>query len=204
MKVHLTEFAGQRHFDATLPGTTIKDRSAEQFESELNERVRFYPCQDTDLKWVPGYADFCKLVFLKNWTNAKVGTLRITAENEQFLRTGYRSRRIQEVPVLNRWFEGVDPPRAEYLCVVLYDKEQLAKEHVQIPDDCQYGVVAILGQSQAKEEPMQPITVMRNALGLTGGGSGVSFDRKAYQESIDFWEDHATLADFCEGGAQKR
>jgi len=31
---------------------------------------------------------------------------------------------------------------------------------------------------------MDPITIMRNALGKTEGGSGVAFDRKKYIESF--------------------
>jgi Protein of unknown function (DUF3228) len=34
---------------------------------------------------------------------------------------------------------------------------------------------------------MQPITMMRNALGKEEGGSGVSLDRSKYLESVKFW-----------------
>lgn len=43
------------------------------------------------------------------------------------------------------------------------------------------------------ETPMQPITIMRNAL-ISEGGSGVSIDRTAYGKSVDYWSKHAPIA----------
>ena len=54
------------------------------------------------IKIEDGYADFCKLLIVPNFTNARTGTLPITLENYQYLRTGYFSRRKDELPVLSR------------------------------------------------------------------------------------------------------
>lgn len=43
------------------------------------------------------------------------------------------------------------------------------------------------------ELPMQPITVMRNALGEDQGGSGVAMDPEAYKESVAYWSTHAPI-----------
>ena len=40
---------------------------------------------------------------------------------------------------------------------------------------------------------MDPITMMRNALGKEEGGSGVQLDKTAYQKSVDFWSKHAII-----------
>ena len=40
---------------------------------------------------------------------------------------------------------------------------------------------------------MKPITMMRNALGIEEGGSGVPIDREAYKKSVDFWSNNATV-----------
>ena len=40
---------------------------------------------------------------------------------------------------------------------------------------------------------MDPITMMRNALGKEEGGSGVPLDREKYMESVKFWSEHATI-----------
>ena len=47
--------------------------------------------------------------------------------------------------------------------------------------------------SAESELPMQPITVMRNALGKEEGGSGVSMERAKYDESVKFWEKYASI-----------
>lgn len=156
---------------------------------EVNNRLQF----PGESKYLKGYADFCKLVILKNWTNAHVGAMAITQENEKFLKSGYKSRNEHEFAVLSRWFEGVDSPRAEYLCIVLYSRDQLEKEGTFIPENCEYGIVAILGQIDPIEEPMLPITMMRNALGVAEGGSGVPLDKEAYQKFVEFWQTHATV-----------
>jgi hypothetical protein len=40
---------------------------------------------------------------------------------------------------------------------------------------------------------MEPITMMRNALGKEQGGSGVPLDAALYRRSAEFWSKHATL-----------
>lgn len=41
--------------------------------------------------------------------------------------------------------------------------------------------------------PLQPITVMRNALGREEGGSGVPLDREAYEKATAYWDAHAQI-----------
>lgn len=40
---------------------------------------------------------------------------------------------------------------------------------------------------------MSPITIMRNALGRSEGGSGVPLDRVKYEEAVAFWQHHAIV-----------
>jgi len=54
--------------------------------------------------------------------------------------------------------------------------------------------VSIKAQNVDSELPMQPITVMRNALGKDQGGSGVPLDREAYMKSYEYWNKHATIS----------
>lgn len=46
--------------------------------------------------------------------------------------------------------------------------------------DYDFGVVSIKPSDVAYETPMDPITMMRNALGKEQGGSGVPLDRQKY------------------------
>lgn len=40
---------------------------------------------------------------------------------------------------------------------------------------------------------MDPITMMRNALGKEEGGSGVPLSRDKYMESVKYWSSHALV-----------
>ena len=125
----------------------------------------------------------------RNWTTTRSSVVPINDANRQHLRTGYEARTKGELPVLVRWFEGIDPPVAEYLLPILYSREQLAREGEPIAAD--WGVVGCLYTLAPEEIPMAPITMMRNALGVEEGGSGVALDRGAYRRSVAFWEAHA-------------
>ena len=48
-------------------------------------------------------------------------------------------------------------------------------------------------QNEDYETPMQPITMIRNELGLSHGGSGHPIERKAYAASVEFWRANATF-----------
>ena len=197
--VKITDFA-KRHFDSKFGGTKILDSTPEDFERILSlsiSALNLLPTNEYSTERIlPGYADFCKLVVLKNFTTAKAGSLPITIENYQYLRTGYSSRSASELPIMDRWFDlPLSAPTAKYLVVVLYSKEQLDKERKEGEEefDGDWGAVAILGQMSAQEEVMKPITMMRNALGIEEGGSGVPIDREAYKKSVDFWSNNATV-----------
>lgn len=197
--IKITDFA-KRHFDSKFGGTKILDSTPEDFERILSlsiSALNLLPTNEYSTeRIIPGYADFCKLVVLKNFTDARTGTLPITLDNYQYLRTGFSSRTEKELPVMDRWFDlPLSTPKAKYLVVVLYSKEQLNKERKEGEEEFigDWGAVAILGQMSAQEEVMKPITMMRNALGIEEGGSGVPIDREAYKKSVDFWSRHATV-----------
>lgn len=185
MAIQLTPFAVGRLFPRQRRGNTIQDCTAQEFERHLNERQ--------PLKVLDGYADFCQLHVHENWTSTRCQAIPITPENRHLLRSGYEARSPSELPVLNRWFEGVQPPVARYLIPILYRREQLLKEGERIAAD--WGVVGCLYTMEPEEVPMAPITMLRNALGVAEGGSGVALDRAAYQRSVEFWQHHANWRD---------
>jgi hypothetical protein len=193
--IKITDFA-KRHFDSKFGGTKILNVTLEDFERMINTLHTSAHTEHLFECIIPGYADFCKLLVVKNFTNAKTGTLPITLENYQYLRSGYSARTESELLIMERWFELPLPaPKAEYLVIVLYSKEQINKERKEDESEFEgdFGVVAILAQMSSKEEPMKPITMMRNALGIEEGGSGVPIDRDAYKKSVEFWSKNATV-----------
>ncbi len=181
MRIVLTPFARARLFPREPRGNTVRDCTPEAFERRLN--------QEPPLAVLAGYAPFCRLHVHRNWTTTRCLTVPIDDDNRHLLRSAYEARTRDELPVLVRWFEGVEPPVANYLVPILYSREQLAKDGSPIDGD--WGIVGCLYTMEPAEIPMAPITMMRNALGVEEGGSGVPIDRGAYRRSVAFWDTHA-------------
>lgn len=181
MSIYLTPFARARLFPKAGRLNAIQDITPEDFEAHLN--------REAPLKVLDGYAPFCKLHVHRNWTSTRCLTVPITDDNRHCLRSAYEARSKSELPVLVRWFEGVEAPVAQYLIVILYDRAQLEKEGERIEAD--WGVVGCLYTAEPEEIPMAPITMMRNALGVDEGGSGTPLDREAYRRAVQFWECNA-------------
>ena len=181
MQIMMTEFARPRLFPREPRRNTIQGSTAAQFERHLNENA--------PLHVLPGYAPFCVLHVHRNWTATRCLTIPVTEANRHQLRSDYEARNSSELPVLVRWFEGIEPPVASYLIPILYSAEQLAKEGS--PIDAHWGVVGCMYTSEPEEIPMAPVTMMRNALGVAEGGSGVPLDHAAYRRSVEYWSRHA-------------
>lgn len=185
---------GLRHFDPNFGGTKILDITPKDFEYKL---MLDPDIQSTDL--IDSKMDFCKYLIIPNFTKCKSGSEEITISNYQYLRSGYSARREGELPVLSRWFEfPIEMPPAKYLQLVLYSKDQLIKEAQSrneevSPDLEDWNIIAILGQNSGAVEPMIPVTMMRNALGMEEGGNGQPLDREEYQKSVDFWSNRAIV-----------
>lgn len=181
MRIVLTPFARTRLFPKSGRGNAIVGVTPEAWERHLNEHP--------PLKVLDGYAPFCQLHVHANWTPTRCLTVPITDGNRHLLRSAYEARNREELPVLVRWFEGVTPQVANYLVVILYSRAQMEKEGT--PIDADWGIVGCLATAEPEEIPMAPITMLRNALGVEEGGSGVPLDREAYRRSVAFWESNA-------------
>jgi hypothetical protein len=192
-----------RSFDKTYRKNYI-DYSKENFLAEINKLLISY----TQFK--DGYAPFCKHLFIKNFvSNFKPNYVPITDQTEKLIKTCYETRQQNELPVLSRYIPldsltEVDIPDAKYLDIILYSKEQIIKEKIAMKEsqeeitalsniDFEYGIIAIKPQDVDYELPMLPITMMRNALGVDQGGSGVQLEREKYMESVAFWEKNVII-----------
>ena len=139
---------------------------------------------------------------MENFTPALDLAMEITEENEHLLRTAYEARTEKELAVLTRWFpkDTVTSPTAAYLDIILYSKAQVQAENESMGNvdpnkdiDYDYGIVSVKPQTVDYELPMQPITMMRNALGKDQGGSGVTLDPQKYKESVAYWSSRAIV-----------
>ena len=95
---------------------------------------------------------------------------------------------------------GIKVEKAKFLDIILYSKAQITEEVKAIGNtdpnaeiDYDYGIVSVKPQDVDQETPMQPITMMRNALGKEHGGSGVPLVWDKYIQSVEFWTKYATL-----------
>ena len=196
----MDDFAA-RQFDKVKAGLSFINCGQEEFAKKIQDAYD----NDESVQLIDGYAPFCKHLFVKNFTDTLPTFIKITPENETFIRSGYEARRENELAVLARWFDINLMPegsikKAEYLDIILYSKEQIIKEN-EAPGsqdankdlEYDYGIISIKAQDENRELPMQPITSMRNSLGKEYGGSGVPMDFEKYKESVDFWQKHATI-----------
>lgn len=191
MKIAMTGFA-LRQWDEAAGRKQIVGMSPAELVDQCNRAAA------SGAELAEGYAPFCTHLFLKNATPIVCSFVPITDQNRAQLKSGYVARRDGELAVLERWFEDVEPLRAKYLDVILYSKAQLDIEAADGPDDdvppdCDWGIVSVIGTLDAVEPPMPPITQLRNALGVAEGGSGVPIDREAYARAVEFWETHAPI-----------
>eukprot|EP01024_Parvocaulis_polyphysoides_P069846 TRINITY_DN85845_c0_g1_i1.p1 TRINITY_DN85845_c0_g1~~TRINITY_DN85845_c0_g1_i1.p1 ORF type:complete len:236 (-),score=30.60 TRINITY_DN85845_c0_g1_i1:334-936(-) len=190
---YLDEFAIRQWDDPDYQGTKIQ-YDKQKFVEEVQKRY------DEEQKLVEGYADFCKHVFIPNFVGATVGSMEITPENQHYLKTGYVKRRPDELEVLSRWFpaDQATPTVAKYLDIILYSREQIILENKARgeevdPPNAPWGIISVKAQDEGYETPMQPITMMRNALGKEEGGSGVPLDKNKYEQSVQYWENRAPI-----------
>jgi hypothetical protein len=185
VNISVTQFAIDRHFgNPEFSGTKVNSHTPESFVEE------FLTCGSIQK---PGYAPFCRHIFVPNFTDALMGVHEITPENKNLLKSGYKARREGELPILTRWFDGKDvsPTACRWLDVIVYSKGQMEREGK--PIDTDWGIVTILSAVTHEEAPMPPITMMRNALGKAEGGSGVPIDRAYYARAVEYWSRWATI-----------
>jgi len=189
MSIQTTSFAAGRHFDPTFAGTKIASHTVEDFDALV------YGATLNEGHFIEGEtAGFVRHVFVRNFTDALSGVAKITKYNAALLRTEYKARREGELAVLTRHFPAgsVRVERCEWLHLVLYSREQLEKEGMEI--DADWGIVSINSATAPEAAPLGPAAQMRNALGIEQGGNGKPLDTAEYQRGVDYWNQWATVA----------
>ena len=196
----IDDFCLRQFEDENYKGAKITTMSPTEVETYINKYV-----VENKISLVDGYAPFCKHIFLPNFIpNLVCGTAPILENNEHLLRSKYDARTEKELPVLVRYFpkdSGIVAPPATWLDIILYSREQIEKETeamgkektINVGTDAPWGIISIKAQDVDYELPMQPITILRNALGKEYGGSGVPLDESKYKASVDYWSNHATI-----------
>lgn len=190
MSIQMSHFA-KRQYSSDFYGVKLSPSLVEKLIKRAESPEITYP----------GYASFCEIRVLKNincsgqimFESFKAMTVEKKPALQQgaILHTAYEARSEQELPVLVEWITGLKAQTAKYIQLILYSREQMAKEKDYIQAD--WGIVSVSASLTPQIEPMRPITVLRNALGVKEGGSGYPLDRKAYEKSVNFWSKYIML-----------
>jgi hypothetical protein len=188
-----------RQFSQNFSGTKVNLEIKDELLEVINDTYQ-YGLGDIgqllDSEW-----DFCKYLVLPNEFGVKCAVRPITLDIYPYIRTDYSQRTPEELAVLTRYVQlppGFKSAEANYIVLVLYSKEQLQKEfkpkeegqEFYFDDDVEWGIVSIMGTVLPHPDPLVPITIMRNALGVEEGGNGETLNRKVYNESVEFWSKH--------------
>jgi len=141
--------------------------------------------------------DFCKYAYLSASEIGYEGKSSLALiQKESFFNTGYITRKnddATELPYLDRWLDAlsVEGAPVKTIAIVLYSKEQLAKEGIAIEAD--WGIVTAQAEPDDCISPMPPATILRNALGVEFGGNGTPIDREYYNLSVAYWSKWAIV-----------
>jgi hypothetical protein len=103
---------------------------------------------------------------------------------------GVTRRRSHEEPYIRVSAKGQAEP-AKFAKVVLYSADTLGKNDERSTDR-DWEVVSLLA-SPVENEPMDPVTMMRNMRGKPGG-TQVNYTADQLLDAIDFWSKHTKLS----------
>lgn len=185
--VELLEFA-RRHFDDSEGAFTKVEMSEEKFMGEVHEAIAYAALAG-------GYASGIKHLWMTSFSSTKLSYIDRFGIKEENIKHEYIRRgdeNPKEIPFLSEWVEGVEAPNAPWFDIILYSRENLAKEGIEIESD--FGIVSINAElSYGVSCPMDPNTHLRNALGVEFGGNGVPLNRKEYEEACVFWAKHIKI-----------
>ena len=183
-----------RQFSPGFSGTKVDLEIKDQLLEVINDTyINGDSKQLLNSEW-----EFCKYLVIKNDFDVKCAVREITLDIYPYIRTDYVQRTPEELAVLSRFAQlppGFKSQRANYIVLVLYSKRQLEKEfkpkeegqEFYFDDSVEWGIVSIMGTMEPKPDPLVPITIMRNALGIEEGGNGETLNRESYNESVEFW-----------------
>ncbi len=122
--------------------------------------------------------------------SARFVTTTVEVQPDQALSAQLFQRRPGEEPFVKVVASGKPQPAA-FAQVVLYSHETLSKNKEE-SRRADWEVVSLVA-SPVENEPMDPVTMMRNMRGKAGG-TQVNYTTEQLLDSIDFWSRHAKVS----------
>lgn len=204
-----SDFVIQQQWLDADPDSQLKLNPDELLEMAFREYLRLEDMSDYpfDEESQCGYAPFCKVLTIELSAEQRanpgailIDRVKISEVNESEIVFSYESRAPGELRLPTRSYPcpRAERERANFLQVILYSDEQLAKEDKENPnrvvDANLWHVVLYRGQNTNDKLPMEDSTMLRNALGIEEGGSGVPIDPNAWEHCISHWEEYVKYA----------
>ena len=135
----------------------------------------------------PGYKDGVIIVDLPGWL---FKSAIVNIDDKTKLNVSYISRREGESPCV-KISAKEKKQKARYASVVLYSADVLSEDNER-SSEADWEIVAIKARMDKEEEPMEPYTMARNYLHLSGGTKG-DFTAEQFANSIVYWNNHCII-----------
>lgn len=115
----------------------------------------------------------------------------ITLDESCEFSTSFTSRRPHEAPGLMSTVINKKKQPASYVNLVLYSHAALLENH-ENDTDADWEIVSINAGNEPDGEPMHPLTMVRNELGLVGG-TETPYTKQEYMDAILYWSRHGMV-----------
>lgn len=188
--------------NAFARGRHTPDKPFSHYEGTEAELLSLVTEAMEEQDWEPGYRDGvalvnvppigfrCGLVDLEDRNHTTVPTLT----------TVYAPRREGEAPYLQIRARTAEKAQAVAVHIVIYRHDVLAEEN-ENSTDAEWEIISINARPTLAPEPMGPVTMARNFLGMEGGTKG-DFSAEEFAKSIMYHNRHV-MADPAPEGAER-
>lgn len=119
------------------------------------------------------------------------GVVALTPEMP--LQAVFAARREGEEPYVEIRASAAAKQPAAAVDVVIYSHDVLAKDGDD-SSEAPWEVISINARLDEQPEPLSPVAMARNFLGLPGGSTGAEYTAEDFARSIVYWSQHAMCA----------
>lgn len=111
------------------------------------------------------------------------------------LKAEFTARMPGEAPFIQVEIAGGQKVPAQRAEIILYSHETLARDNdAPLTREADYYIISINAYASLAEEPMSPMTMARNFLGLKGGTRPeVPYTAEEFARAIVYWGQHARI-----------
>lgn len=138
----------------------------------------------------PGYRDGVLLVPVPA-ARFRSGIVEVTKDTR--LKTTFEPRRPEEVSFLQTVAVGAEKLPAKYVEIVIYRHDVLA-ENDDHSTDASWEIISINARPTEEPEPLTPVAMARNMLGLPGG-TMAEYSAEQFAHSIIYWSSRVMCGD---------